>query len=274
MTTALSSISGRSAVFCILADPVHHVKTPQLFNAVLSNRGIDGVLVPMHIAPDALPLAFSALGRVQNLKGVVVTVPHKVAGVQFCRDLSTRAQRCGAINVARRNGDGSFSGENFDGFGFVQGLIKAGIDPRASRIFMAGAGGAAKAIAVSLGEHGFRHLTIHNRTEARAQDLCARLREFFPGAEIRSGSNVEDHDLVINATSLGLHAGDEFPLDVSCLTPTMTVAEIIMDPKETPLLSAALQRGCRVHHGLAMLEEQINLLVNFLIETAVDSRRR
>jgi shikimate dehydrogenase len=269
------TISGRSSVFVIVADPVHHVKTPQLFNTVLAERGIDGVLVPLHVPPASLKDTMRGLSSVQNLSGVVVTVPHKSAVVALCDEVSLRARRCDAVNVVRRNTDGSFSGENFDGFGFVQGLVKAGIDPKDRRIFLAGAGGAAKAIAVSLGERGFERLTLHNRTHASAAVLRERLCSFYPGANIATGNDPSGHDIVINATSLGMHDDDPPPLDASRLTPDMAVAEVIMQPRETVLLRAAAERGCRVHFGLAMLEEQINLLVDFLASTTTnDSRGR
>jgi shikimate dehydrogenase len=222
-------------------------------------------MIPMHVAADGLATAFAGLRRIKNLGGVVVTVPHKTAALALCDAVSSRARQVGAINAVRREPDGRLVGDMFDGLGFVAGLERAGISVRGSRVYLAGAGGAANAIAFVLADAGAAELTIANRTVAKAEDLLRRLRQFYPRLPRRLGSaDPSGHELIVNATSLGLKQDDPLPLDVRRLTPGMTVAEIIMQPELTQLLAAAQASGCRIHLGRPMLDCQIELMASFM----------
>jgi shikimate dehydrogenase len=153
----------------------------------------------------------------------------------------------------------------FDGEGFVAGLRSQGIEAAGRRAYLVGAGGAGNAIAFGLARSGVARLTIANRTASKAEELVSRLRAHFPGLELAAGgSSPAGHDLVVNATSLGLKEGDALPLDTRALTPDMIVAEIIMNPQQTPLLAEAARRGCRVHLGRHMLDCQIELMARFI----------
>lgn len=258
-------VTGTTRVYGIVADPVAHVQTPRQLNALMAGRGVDGVLVPMHVPPEALGPFVDRLRSWRNFGGFVATVPHKRAMVALCDSVSDQAREVGAVNVVRRDADGSLSGEILDGAGFVDGLRGAGIDPRGQAVFLAGAGGAAGAIAFALAEAGIARLTIHNRTRAAVDALSSRLVARYPRLPVAfGGPDPSDHDIVVNATSLGLHSGDPLPLAADRLHPSMVVAEIIMDPAETGLLSRARATGCRVHTGLPMLTSQIELMARFM----------
>jgi shikimate dehydrogenase len=152
----------------------------------------------------------------------------------------------------------------FDGAGFVAGLRSQGHDPAGRRTLLVGAGGAAGAIAFALAEAGVASLTIANRTRSKAEEIVARVTRFFPDRPIRVGTaDPTGHDIVINATSLGLKPGDPLPIDPALLTPSMIVAEIIMKPETTALLAAAKAKGCAVHYGRHMLDQQIALIARF-----------
>ena len=117
----------------------------------------------------------------------------------------------------------------------------------------------------SLAEAGVSLLTIHNRTGAKAQEMLTRLREAYPGVEMQVGSSdPTGHDLVVNATSLGMAPGDPYPLDVEALQSTQIVAEIIMRPEMTPLLVAAQGKNCRIQLGMPMLAAQVELMARFM----------
>lgn len=258
-------ISGHSRIFAIVARPVHHVRTPQALNALFKARGYDGILVPIDVAPDeGLAAAMAALRSFGNWGGFVVTVPHKTAAASLCDRLAPRAEAAGAVNVIRREPDGSLTGDLLDGVGFVRGLREAGFDPGGKRVFLAGAGGAASAIAFALAEAGVSGLTVVNRSPAKAAELAARLRRRFPAVPIDVEGTPAGHDIVVNGTSLGLGSDDPLPLDPQFLEPGMLVAEVIMSPEETGLLRAARDRGCLVHPGRAMLEGQITEIFDFL----------
>lgn len=262
-------ITGQTRFLAILADPIHHVKTPQRINALLRAHGIDAVMVPLHVGPGQLATVMNALRHIGNFDGCVVTVPHKTEALQYCDELSAEARQIGAINVVRRLPDGRFRGGMLDGIAFVDGLRGAGINIAGDAVYLAGAGGAARAIAFALAEKGVQRLTVANRSVDKATDLVERVRAAYPAIKVGiGGTDPSGHNLVVNATSLGLRAGDPLPLDVSRLEPNQIVAEIIMEPADTALLIAARARGCRVHEGAPMLANQIPHMAAFMLGLA------
>ncbi len=265
MSTSSHQITGHTRIFGILADPIHHVKTPQGLNALMQRIGYDGVLVPLHASADDLASVVAGLRLLRNLGGFIVTVPHKTAVVDLCDVVSESARLIGAVNTVRRAADGRLLGEMLDGHGFVAGLRRNGIQHAGRSAYLAGAGGAANAIAFALAQAGVSRLTIANRTRAKAEDLASRLAGAFPTLHVDIGSpDPSGHDLVVNATSLGLKEGDPLPLDASRLTADQTVAEIIMEPATTALLAAAQARGCRTQPGQPMLDCQLELMAKFV----------
>jgi len=169
------------------------------------------------------------------------------------------------VNVARRTADGRLVGGMLDGEGFVSGLRSQGLDPAGRSAYLAGAGGAASAIASALASAGVSRLTIANRTADKTQQLIDRIASCHPSLTLAvGGEDPAGHDLVVKATSLGLRPGDVLPLDADRLEPRLIVAEIIMQPTETPLLMAAQAKGCRIHLGALMLTSQIELMAAFM----------
>lgn len=261
----MNEITGKTKLFALIADPILQVKTPQAINRLMMARGLDGVLVPMHVPTAALPGCVAALRGMLNFGGLVVTVPHKIAIVSLCDEVTPAAALFGAVNVIRREPDGRMVGDILDGKGFLSGLSKHGIAVRGKNVFLAGAGGAANAIAFALADAGVQQLTIYNRTRAKAQAMISRLSIIYPNVKLKVGSaNPAGNHLVVNATSLGMFATDAMPMNVGDLTSDQIVAEIIMSPALTPLLAAAQSRGCRIHYGAPMLECQIELMADFM----------
>lgn len=261
----MMEITGNTRLYGIVADPVSQVKTPQTMRKVFEKRGTDGVLVPIHVAPEGLPGFVEGLRSVLNFGGMIATVPHKTAMVELCDDVTPAARLVGAVNIVRRNPDGSLSGDILDGKGFVGGLREYGIEPSGMRVFLSGAGGAAKAIAFALADVGVACLDIYNRTHIKAQEVVARLQHVHPSVQLSAvGPNPAGYDLVINATSLGMQPEDPMPFDVSGLSADQIVAEIIMTPELTPLLKVAQAKGCQIQYGLPMLECQIELMADFM----------
>jgi shikimate dehydrogenase len=259
------AVTGRTRLFAILADPVAHVRTPTVFNAFLRAQGTDALLIPIEVPPAGLPALLDGLRAMSNLGGFVVTMPHKTAMATLCDEVARAGRQIGAVNTVRREPDGRLIGTMFDGTGFVAGLRRAGHEPRGRRALLVGAGGVASAIAFALAEAGVARLTVSNRTATRADDLAARVRAAHPDVDVAVGpADPSGHVLVINGTALGLHAGDALPVDASRLTADMLVAEVVMNPETTALLAAAAARGCRIHHGRHMLDEQIRLMAEFM----------
>lgn len=264
-------ITGRTRIFGIIADPILQVKTPEEMNALMAACGEDRVLIPMHVTEAQLENAVGGFRSIQNLDGFIVTVPHKTAIVALCDSLSPAAQMVGAVNVVRRDADGHLHGDILDGVGFVAGLRSSGIEPRGMSVYLCGAGGAAQAISFALGEAGVSHITIANRTHAKAEELINRLAAEFSQLSLAIGSpDPSGHELVVNATSMGLRDSDDYPCDVSLLGADQVVAEIIMQPERTRLLEAASAKGCRIHLGRPMLRCQIKLMAEAM---GVESQR-
>ena len=258
-------ITGRTRLYAIVGDPIAQVKTPQAINQILAQRGLDGVLMPLHVAPPAFANLVTALRGIKNFGGMVVTVPHKTAMAALCDAISPAAAAVGAVNVVRREADGRLVGDILDGQGFCAGLRQHGIAVEGQSAYLAGAGGAAHAIAFALADAGVARLTIYNRSAARAEAMIARLATYRPDLKVRLGTaNPAGHDLVINATSLGMAAGDALSFRADELTADQLVAEIIMQPALTPLLAAARARGCRIHFGAPMLACQVGLMADFM----------
>ena len=271
--TDITQISGTTRVCAIIADPIHHVQTPQAMNTLFSTLGQDRVLVPFHVSPADLAAVVTGLRGIQSLDGFIVTVPHKTAILDLCDTVSDAARLVGAANVVTRSNTGKLHGEILDGDGFVTGLRQAGIELEGRAVYLAGAGGAANAIAFALAASGVGWLTIANRSQDKAVALVDRLARAFPDLEVCVGtSDPSGYDLVVNGTSLGLKEGDALPCDVTRLTAEQVVAEIIMQPVITPLLAAAQKVGCRIHEGLPMLLCQIELMAAAMASNKNESR--
>ncbi|MEU3569780.1 shikimate dehydrogenase [Kitasatospora sp. NPDC036755] len=267
MTTAppgTPEVRGTTRLFAVLGDPVEQVRAPALLNPLFVRLGVDAVLVPVHAAPADLPRVLSGLDGIRNLDGLLVTVPHKFAALGFAGSATPAARLSGSTNALRREPDGRWLADNFDGAGFVAGLTAAGHSPVGRRVALVGAGGAGSALAVALLDAGVSHLSVHDLDERRLDGLCGRLSAHWPGRI--SGSPVADlatAEIAVNATPLGMAPGDPLPFDPAALRPGSVVAEIIMKPAETPLLAAAAALGHRVHHGHHTLDHQLALYRSF-----------
>jgi shikimate dehydrogenase len=259
------TITGATTLCFTIACPVGHVRTPAAFNAVAERRGNDVVMAPLEVAGADLADVLRLMRHLPNVAGAVVTVPHKSAAAALCDTISERAAACAAVNVIRRTARGTLEGDMLDGVGLVTGLERAGHELQGRSVFLAGAGGAARAIAFAVAETGASRIAVYNRTQSRALTLAEQLRRRFPRMAASAVTNdVRGFDIIINATSLGLKPGDPTPVDVSCITPDQLVAEIVMQPERTALIEAAAAVGARIHLGRAMLDAQLDLIADYL----------
>lgn len=259
-------ITGETRLFGIVADPIAQVRTPEAMNAYFDQHGIDAVMVPFHLGAEQLEAGLNGLRKVKNLQGLIITVPHKSEVTRYCDELSQTAQVTGAVNAIHRTAKGKLIGDMFDGIGFVAGLKKQGYDPKGKKVVVLGAGGAASAIALALAQAGVQELAIINRSTEKAHALASRIQALFVGQRIHTGCmDFTDVDLIVNATSLGMNPTDPLPIDLEQVSSRTVVAEIIMKPTYTPLLIAAQQRGCAIHLGHHMLDEQVRLMARFML---------
>jgi shikimate dehydrogenase len=261
------AMTGRTRLLGLIADPLVQARSPGLANAALARRGraSEYVLLPLQVASGDLEVVVAGLRRIGTFAGAIVSMPHKETIAPLLDELTPEARLVGAVNVVRRDSDGRLSGTTLDGEGFVAGLAAAGHDVAGKRVLLCGAGGAGAAIAFALVKHGCASLAIENRTRLRAELLAARIGDVFPYGEVTVGVRPgTTYDVAVNATSLGMHDGDPLPLSDATIDASALIAECVVTREVTPLLAAARARGRAVHGGLAMLEAQIELLLDFM----------
>ncbi len=252
-------ITGTTRLYAVLGHPIAQVQAPTLMNPIFARLRIDAVVVPVHARPENLEQVVRGLQRMDNLDGMFITVPHKVAVPRLADRCGPTVDIVGSANVLRREADGGWLAENFDGSGFVAGLVGAGHDPGGRRAALVGAGGAGSAIAAALLTAGVDRLGVYDWDPEKLDALVARLEARWPGrVSALDGPRLRGVDLAVNATPLGMHAGDPLPFPLDSLPPDCVVADIVMKPRETRLLRQAAAQGHRIHHGIHMLEGQLN----------------
>ncbi|MEO7009030.1 MAG: ThiF family adenylyltransferase, partial [Caldimonas sp.] len=257
-------ISGKTLLIAHLGYPIESFKAPLIYNPWFERRGIDAVVMPMGVKPQDYPAALAALARVTNLRGALVTMPHKVTTLALVDEATTTARIAGACNALLRRADGSWLGDQFDGIGFVRGAQRKGAVIEGARVMIAGAGGVGSAIAAALAATGAAEIALFDSRRLAAEALRERLLEHYPKLVATTGSNdPAGYDIVVNATPLGMNEGDALPFDVGRIAPTAFVGEVVMQAEYTPFLRAARAKGCRVQVGTDMLFEMIPAYLEF-----------
>ncbi|ONG55843.1 hypothetical protein BKE38_08100 [Pseudoroseomonas deserti] len=259
------SITGTTRLFAIVGDPVAPLRSPALFNAAFARLGRDAAFLPMQILAGRLEESWPGLAAIENLDGLVVTMPHKEAVVPLLQALGPTARLTGTVNTVRRRAEGGFEGEMFDGEGFRDGLERAGHAPHGKKILQIGCGAAGRAIAFALARAGTAHLSLQDAAPGRAASLAAQLRRHVPQLSCsHEGAGIAGHDIIVNATPMGLRDGDPMPLDPTLLSRDQVVADVIPNPEVTPLIAAARALGCPTVTGRAMHEGQARLAAAWL----------
>lgn len=251
-------ITGETRVYAIIGDPVSQVRSPAVFNPLFRAAGKNAVLVPLQVSPEALETAVAGLFACGNFDGIIATVPHKAAMTRLVDEVRPTGALVGAINAARREADGRWVGDMFDGRGCVRGLRAQGLEPAGRRVLLVGAGGAGSAVAYALAEAEVALLTVFDTDRDKAARVIAGVAAAYPRTAAEFGPPVPrpEHDVVINATPLGMAPGDPLPIDPANFRPSMLVVDVIMKPEVTPLLAAAAAKGCRMQPGRHMLDGQ------------------
>jgi shikimate dehydrogenase len=257
-------IRGTTALIAHFGDPIAPVKSPMIYNPYFERAGIDAVVVPMGVRAADYASVLKSVFKLTNLRGALVTMPHKVTTVGLLDDCSTTVRVAGSSNAILRRGDGTLYGELFDGMGFVRGVARKGFELEGARCLVVGTGGVGSAIAAGLAASGVAGLTMFDTNAENADALASRLRRHYPGLDVRTGTrDPAGFNLVVNATPLGMNPGDPLPIDVARLAPSTFVGEVVMKQEMTPLLQAARARGCPIQVGTDMLFEQIPLYLEF-----------
>ncbi|MDM9621856.1 shikimate dehydrogenase [Rhizobium sp. S96] len=257
-------ITGTTKLIAHLGYPTESFKAPLIYNPYFDANGIDAVVVPMGCKPQDYPSFLKLVFRLSNIHGALITMPHKIATMSLLDEASTSAKVAGSCNAVRLDHNGRLIGDMFDGEGFVRGVLRNGREVAGASVLIVGAGGVGSAIAASLAKAGVRRLSIFDPDDATMTGLRDRLRQYYPNVEIAVGSaDPSGHDIVVNATPLGMKKGDPLPMDVSRIAPSTFVGEVVMKEEITPFLQAARARGCAFQVGTDMLFEQIPAYLEF-----------
>ena len=257
-------IRGTTELVAHIGYPTHTFKSPMIYNPYFEQAGIDAVVVPMSCAAEQYPAFLKSVFTLTNVRGAIITMPHKVSTVGLLDEPTTAVKIAGSCNAVRRAPDGRLQGDVFDGEGFVRGVRRRGCRLEGVRALVVGCGGVGSAIAASLAAAGASELTLFDSHADSARALAERLTLYYPRVEAKTGSNdPAGHGLVVNATPLGMKAGDPMPIDVERIAPGSFVGEVVLKEEMTPFLRAVQARGCRYQVGADMLFEQIPAYLEF-----------
>jgi len=257
-------INGDTEMIAHLGFPTHAFKAPLIYNPYFESVGVNAVVVPMGCKPDAFSDVLRNLFRLENIRGALITMPHKVSTVGLLDEVTRTARVAGACNAVKRLLDGRLVGDMFDGEGFVRGVRRKGLVLEGARALVVGCGGVGSAIAASLAAAGVAQLALYDVQDASAQALAERLRTEYPLLQVSTGSkDPAGWDLVVNGTPLGMNPGDPLPMDMTRLSPQTFVGEVVMRTEMTAFLQAAQARGCRIQVGSDMLFEMIPAYLEF-----------
>ena len=257
-------ISGKTTLIAHIGYPTESFKAPMIYNPWFDKHGIDAAVIPMGVKPEDYATSLKAIFRMSNVRGALVTMPHKVVTNSLVDEITPTARIAGASNAILLRPDGTLLGDQFDGAGFVRGVERKGLALKGKRVLVSGNGGVGSAIAASLAAAGVAQMALYDGLAASSQSLAARLREHYPALEIGTGSNdPAGFDLIVNATPLGMKPGDPLPFDMDRVAPSTFVGEVVMKEEMTPLLLAARAKGCAFQLGTDMLFEMIPAYLEF-----------
>jgi shikimate dehydrogenase len=257
-------ISGTTALVAHMGYPTHTFKSSLICNPWFEKHGVDAVVVPMGVKPQDYVDVFRSVFRLTNIRGALITMPHKVTTMDLVDEISPVARIAGAINAVRQRDDGSLVGDQFDGAGFVRGALSNGFDPTGKRALIVGNGGVGSPIAASLAQIGLAGIGLFDSDPRASEALARRIREHFPDVTVTVGSkDPTGYDMVVNATPLGMRDEDPLPIDIERVGPGTYVGDVVLSSKPTTFLQAAKEHGCTTQVGSDMLFELIPAYLEF-----------
>ena len=257
-------ITGRTQLIAHLGYPTESFTAPMIYNPWFAHHGIDAVVVPMGVKAADYAAFLRPLFRLGNIRGALVTMPHKVTTVGLRDAVSVAVEAAGSCNAILCRPDGSLYGDMFDGVGFTRAAKRLGFDFTGADCLVVGAGGVGSAIAAAIAAEEPGSIALYDLSEAAAERLAARLRRHYPEVPVRlAGNDPAGYQLVVNATPLGMAAGDPLPFAPNRIEPGALVGDVVLGAGMTPLLQQAERRGCRILVGTDMLFEQIPAYLEF-----------
>ena len=257
-------VSGKTRMFGIVGHPIEQVRSPEMITAEFHKRGADALMLPFHVRPEDFEPVLPALLRIQNLDGLVFTIPFKATAVSLAQSLGPQAQVVGAINALAKGRDGRWQGEIFDGSGCVEAFRRRGFGFRGKHVMLIGAGGAGTAIGVAIAFESPASIRLHDPDESRIRALAASIAKVDPAIAIEIGSpSIEGMDILLNASPVGMLSDARLPMNAVTLPQSLIVFDAIVKPERTPLLDLAERCGCTTVYGREMMRGQISTMVDY-----------
>ncbi len=242
----------------VIGNPIAHSRSPKLHKHWLATYGLKGDYVPLHVHEEDLETVLRTMHKM-GFVGANVTIPHKVAALHIADQVSDRATLIGAANTLIFRKDGKIIADNTDGYGFIANLRQnaPGWDAAAGPALVFGAGGAARAVIVSLIEQGTTEIILTNRTRPKSEALRDEFGTRIHVVDwVQAGNHIDEAATVINTTSLGMVGQPEFRVPLDGLRPGTVVTDLVYAPLRTHLLQVAEDAGCVTVDGLGMLLHQ------------------
>lgn len=259
----VSYVSGETRIFAIVGHPIEQVRSPEMITAEMVRRGHNAILIPLDVRPEDFEACLGQLMRVQNLDGLVFTIPFKQAACALASVLGEQARAVGAINALARSSGGGWVGDIFDGLGCVEAFRQRGHSFRDRRVMLIGAGGAGRAIALAVAHQGPGALRIFDIDRGRATRLVEDVAKIDAKVDVAFGEpRVEGVDILLNASPVGMLSDPRTPIDVAAIPSDVIVFDAIVKPEQTKLLTLAQQCGCRTIFGREMMHGQIKKVVD------------
>ncbi len=257
-------IDGNTEVIAHVGYPTHTFESPSIYNPWFERHHVNAMVVPMGVRAEDYIHVFNSLFKVTNMRGALITMPHKITTMSLVDEVSPTAAVAGATNAVVVRQDGSLLADQFDGVGFVRSLLNKGFDPVGKRALVVGNGGVGSAIAASLAGTGIAEIGLYDVSEYASHQLGERITEHFPEAVASAVSNdPEGYDLVVNATPAGMKPNDLPPVDVAKIRRGTFVADVVLTVDKTQFLRAAEARGCVIQTGAEMLIEMVPACLQF-----------
>jgi len=260
------TLNGATRLVAIIGDPIAQVKSPAGVTNTLQESGRNAVVIPIQVTTNDLDTFIQGVILAKNLDGIIITIPHKFAAYRHCDTATDRAHLLEAVNIIRRNPNGTWHGDMVDGLGMVSGIRSNGGDPKGKRTLLIGAGGAGSAIALALLDDGVSELAIHDVNFDRRDALLSRLQNKY-GDKIYVGfSDPTGYELVVNATPMGMQPDDPFPVQVDKLASGTFAACVVTAPPVSPWIEAARSHNCKTSVGADMFIGALKPMMEFLLE--------
>jgi len=257
-------VNGKTRVYGIVGDPIEQVRSPEMVTWEMQKRHHNAVLIPIHIARDEFDSVMPNIMRMQNLDGLIFTIPFKAQAIALAKTLGPQASQIGAINALKKHSNGTWSGEIFDGMGCVEAFKQRGITLQDKRLQLIGLGGAGSAICVALAYEKPKLLRLFDINPQTTERMAKMVNTISPQTLVEVGlPHAEGIDILLNASPVGMLSDARLPLAVEQFKKELIVFDAIVMPENTPLITLAQNCGCEVVRGREMMLGQISKIVDY-----------